>query len=82
MAPLSSGSRVGEDFDRGKLIASENSGEAEVTGVLISTSRTYSCPPLNHYRTLARAAVCMADGGGVWRRVSLEVTAVPKLPPR
>jgi hypothetical protein len=61
--PLSRGSRAGEDFDRGKLIAGENSGEADVTGVLVSMSHTCSCPPLNRYRTLARAAACMADDG-------------------
>jgi hypothetical protein len=49
--------------DCGVLIASKDSSEVEVTGVLVSTSRTYPCPPLIRYRTLARAAACMADDG-------------------
>jgi hypothetical protein len=52
-------------LDHGKFITDEDSGEVEVTGVLVSTSHTYPCPPLNRYRTLARAATFMADGGAL-----------------
>jgi hypothetical protein len=81
-APLDRESRVGEAFDRGKLVASEDSGEAEVTVVLVSTSHTCSYPPLNRYHTQARAAACMADDGARTAAHLIRDHHYTQLPPR